>query len=134
MPFDSSILQVGTGAWSIFVLAVLGAALLVVVAYLRMRPMLHTPKILGKYESKPAAIATPAPSIEYAVRAPTGVSTSQIEVTADKTELLQMKSRWEQLVTEAESNESLTTEQRQTFVEEGRKRIAEIDQRMAQII
>jgi Spy/CpxP family protein refolding chaperone len=52
---------------------------------------------------------------------------------ADRTELLQARSRWEQLVEEAESNEQLTPEQRQSFVEEGRKRIAEISKQLEEL-
>jgi len=52
---------------------------------------------------------------------------------ADRTELLQARSRWEQLVEEAESNEQLTPEQRQSFVQEGNKRIAEITKQLEEL-
>lgn len=53
------------------------------------------------------------------------------KTSADRTELLEMKARWEEVVREAEALGSLTEEQRSSFLAEARKRIEEIDKKLA---
>lgn len=123
-------LQTDSSVWLFLVVALCGLATFIFVVFLRILPFVHKPRVTLRVKpfettradilsgpSSPASTAASAPSIHA----------------SDRTELLQAKSQWEQLIEEAESNDQLTPEQRKSFAEEGRKRIAEISKQLEEL-
>jgi hypothetical protein len=123
-------LQAGSSAWLVFTVAVCGVAVFLLVVLLRILPLVHRPRVTGRVKPFQSTgtemLRVPASPVSTTVSPPSIPA-------ADRSELLQARSRWERLVEEAESNEQLTPEQRQSFVEEGRRRITEIGKQLEEL-
>jgi hypothetical protein len=122
--FSGIALELGSGAGLVLAVAVGGVALFLLVLFLRMRPFIHRPKVTFRVEAKPVR-TWPADTAQ----GPSGsdvLPRIRLPMT-DHTELFQARSQWERLVQEAQSNEQLTSEQREAFIEEARKNIAKIN-------
>jgi hypothetical protein len=134
--FSAISLQVGSGVWPVLMVTVCGVAVFILVVLWRIMPLIHKPRVILRDYSKPPAdlqSRTGAmPSVYPASTSAATVFASSVQPTVDPTELLQARSHWERLVEEAESNDQLTAEQRETFVEEGRRRIAEINSQLGE--
>jgi hypothetical protein len=127
---SSVTLQAGSNAL-VLGIAVSGLVVFMIVLLLRILPLIHKPRVTMRVTGKPPLSATP--EIFGVPQSQTGGipgSAASMQSAADRTELVQAKSQWERLVQEAESNEQLTSEQRETFVEEARKRIGEINKQL----
>jgi hypothetical protein len=121
-------LQAASSVWPVFVVALCGVAVFLVVVLLRILPLIHKPRVTLRVYGKPTLPSARVLQKEEGWR----TGSPPIIQQADRTELLQARSQWERLVEEAESNEQLTPEQRESFVDEGRKRIAEISNQLKQ--
>jgi hypothetical protein len=122
-------LQAGESIWLIFLVALSGIVVFIVVAFWRILPLIHKPRATLRLTGKPfqtTSVAIPGVSTSpvSGVASPLGVHS------ADRAELLQAKSQWERLIEEAESNEQLTVGQRESFVEEARRSLAEINKQL----
>ena len=124
MPWSSSSVAL------VLTVAVCGLAVLVLVILLRVLPLIHKPRVTVRPKPFPG-VSTRVSSVP-SVPAETASFSAAVHA-ADRSELLQARSRWEKLIEEALSNEELTTEQRESFVEEGRKRIAEISKQLEEL-
>jgi hypothetical protein len=125
----STVLQAGGSVWLVFLVALCGLVVFFVIALWRILPIVHKPSVTLRLASKPfvtSGVATPsvAPNPVGPVTSPLGVHS------ADRTELLQAKSQWERLVQEADSNDQLTSEQRESFVQEARRSLADINRQL----
>lgn len=133
-------LQFSTGPSLVLTVAVCGVAVFLLILLLRIWPLIHRPRVTRRVGVKPMpsqstfdtirsgpadTTGTPSPS-------GTGVMPPIRQPMADRVELIQARSQWERLVQEAESNEQLTLEQRETFVEEAQKNIAEINRQLGE--
>lgn len=123
------VLQAGESVWLVFLVALCGLVVFVVVALWRVLPLIHKPRAYFRLASKPiqtTGVATPGVS-----PTPVSAGTSRLGAqSGDRTELFQAKSQWERLIEEADSNDQLTTEQRESFVEEARRSLAEINKQL----
>jgi len=117
-------LQVGSSASLVLSVAVGGVVVFLLVLFLRMRTIIHRPKVTFRVETKPV-LNWPADTAQGP--SGSGVPPRIRPPMTDQTELLQARSQWERLVQEAQSNEQLTSEQREAFIEEARKNIAKIN-------
>jgi len=125
----STVLQAGESVWLLFLVALCGLMVFVVIALWRILPLVHKPSVTLRLASKPfqtGGVATPsvAPNPVGPVTSPLGVHSG------DRTELLQAKSQWERLIQEADSNNQLTSEQRESFVQEARRSLADINRQL----
>lgn len=129
MILGPAILQVGSYSWVLLLVTVMGAFVFLLVAYLRLKALLHTPRVIGtKPSSGPVQIPTQIPVVQTTGAAYSGPPQT---VGLDSGELQQAKARWEDLIREAQTNESLTDDQRQSIIEEARKRVSDIDRSLA---
>jgi len=125
----STVLQAGGNVWLAFLVALCGLVVFVVIALWRILPLVHKPSVTLRLASKP--FQTSGVATESVVPNPVGPVTSPPGVhSADRTELLQAKSQWERLIQEADSNDQLTPEQRESFVQEARRSLADINRHL----
>lgn len=122
-------LQAGESAWPVLLAALCGLVVFIVVALWRIMPVLHKPRVTLRLASKPIqTIGVVTPSVSPST---TGTATSSVGAhSADRTDLLQAKSQWERLIEEANSNDQLTSEQRESFVQEARRSLEEITKQL----
>jgi hypothetical protein len=125
---SAAYLQVGSSVWLVYVVALCGLAVFLLVVLLRILPFIHKPRVILQVTGKPPLLGAERLSVAAGPSDRT-VPPPTIQQ-ADRTEFLQARSQWERLVEEAKSNEQLTPEQRESFVQEGRKRIAEISKQL----
>ena len=123
------VLQAGESVWLVLLVALCGLVVFIVIALWRVLPLIHKPRVTLHLASKPfqitgAAMPGVSPSPVSGVTSPLGVHS------ADRAELLQARSQWERLVQEADSNDQLTSEQRESFVEEARRSLAQINKQL----
>lgn len=129
-------LQLGSSAGLVFAVAVCGVAVFLLVLLLRIMPLIHKPKVTRRVGVKPIPFRSTTDTMQSTGGTPSLTGMDVLppigRPIADRVELLQAKSQWERLVQEAESNEQLTPEQRESFVEEARKNIAEINKQLGE--
>ena len=123
------VLQAGESVWLVFLVALCGLVVFIVMALWRVLPLIHKPRVTLHLTSKP--IQTMGVAMPSASASPVSRVTSPLGVhLADRAELLQAKSQWERLIQEAGSNDQLTSEQRESFVQEARRSLAEINRQL----
>ena len=123
------VLQAGESVWLVFLVALCGLVVFMVVVLWRILPLIHKPRVAIRLASKPIqTIGMTVPSVSVS---PVSAVASSLGVqSADRTELLQAKSQWERLIEEANSNDQLAPEQRESFVEEARRSLAGINKQL----
>jgi hypothetical protein len=130
----SEVLEVSSGALLLAV-TIVGVVIFFLVTVMRLRPLFHQPRIVRRVDTKPTAFASVVPVSLGGPPISGGVPSTPSSGTevGSREELLAAKARWEDLIREAESNETLTSEQRQSFVDEARRSIREIEERFAKV-
>jgi len=127
------ILQGGSSTWIVILVAACGIAAFLLVALWRLLPLMHKPRVVMRFADKPVQYggtwvsSGPSNPVGAPASAPIGMQST------DRTELLQAKSQWERLIEEARANEHLAPDQRESFVEEGQRRISEINKQLTEL-
>lgn len=123
------VLQAGESVWLVFLVALCGLVVFIVIALWRVLPLIHKPRVTLHLTSKP--IQTVGVAMPSASASSVSGATSPLGVhSADRAELFQARSQWERLIQEADSNDQLTSEQRESFVQEARRSLEEINRQL----